>query len=111
MIVCKEDYVNEDTETMFGGSGWGEPWTDNMGQLFRSLRNEHGRCTGHVYIDSMDGEVVPVGWVFVKRAQYGDRGPRRTYLQSTWVSVGEQDEDGNVYRYNVKTHKGTLPTA
>lgn len=33
----------------------------------------------------------------------------RTYLREVWVSVGERDEAGEVWRYDVKAHKGTMP--
>lgn len=114
MLVISESYVNATTETRYGDSGWQEPYTDDIGQLYASCVREFGRCTGHVYVDTDTG-TVPVGWVFVKRVEYDDVGRygfrgERTYLREVWVSVGERDEiDGCVYRYDVKRHKGTLP--
>jgi hypothetical protein len=58
---------------------------DDMGALYRSLRAEYGRCTGHVYIDTAEEEARKVGWVFEKRERYQDTGD--TYLQTTWVHV------------------------
>lgn len=116
MLVLSETYVNATNGTNYGGSGWQEPWTDDIGALYAGCVREFGRCTGHVYVDTTAGEVVPVGWVFVKRVEYDDAGRYgfrgdRTYLREVWVSVGEQDEDGKVYRYDVKRRKGTLPGA
>jgi hypothetical protein len=114
MLVLSESYVNANRETRYGDSGWQEPWTDDIGRLYRALVREFGRCSGHVYVDTTDGETIPVGWVFVKRVEYDDAGRYgfrgdRTYLREVWVSVGEQDEEGDVWRYDVKRRKGTMP--
>ena len=114
MLVASESFINAITETCYGDSGWQETWTDDIGRLYRDLQSEYGRCTGHVYVDTTDGESVPVGWVFVKRVEYDDanrygfRGDR-TYLREVWVSFGERDEDGKVCWYDVKRRRGTLP--
>jgi hypothetical protein len=67
-----------------GESGWYEPFTDNLGELFKSLRKEYGRCVSRVYQDTPDGTADPVGWVFQKRVKYWDAN--ETYLQETWVT-------------------------
>lgn len=116
MLVISESFINETKGYRFGDSGWFEPYTDDIGALFRDLRSEYGTCVGHVYVDTDKGETVPVGWVFRKRMEYEDWRPGsrgdRTYLREVWVSVGERsEEDGGVYRYDVKRRKGTLPWA
>lgn len=115
MLVINESFIDVTTETRLGDSGWYEPFTDDVGRLYRSLQSEYGRCTGHVYIDTGDGETVPVGWVFVGRVEYDGAGDcgflcDRTYLREVWVSVGERDdesEDRGVYPYDVKRHEST----
>src|SRR5215831_16183780 len=85
-LVVAEDYVDATTETRYGNSGWQEPWTDDVGRLYRDGVREYGRCIGHVYAD-FSGKSYAVGWVFLKRAEYEGhvrRGDERTYLQETW---------------------------
>lgn len=116
MLVVSEAYINATTETRFGESDWQEPYTDDVGQLYRSMVDEYGRCTGHVYVSTTEGDNVAVGWVFVKRMKYEDyrsglrhvRG-ERTYLREVWVSLGERDKNGRVWRYDVKRRRGSVP--
>lgn len=68
-----------------GGSGVYETFTDSLGELYRSMRKEYGRCVGRVYVDGPDGESKPIGWIFQKRAKYEDNAD--TYLQEVWVTV------------------------
>ena len=67
-----------------GESGWYEPFTEDLGKLFKSLMKEFGRCVSKIYQDAPDGVDDPVGWVFQKRAKYDDCN--QTYLQETWVT-------------------------
>lgn len=107
-FVVSESYVNADTETRFGDSGWQECWTDDVGALYRDAQREFGRCVGHVYAD-FSGKTYAVGWVFQGRDTYDDhrsglrasRGPS-TYLREVWVSCGLQDDDGAVFAFDVK---------
>lgn len=86
-----EEYINETRGHIFGESGWYEPYTDNVGKLFRSLQREFGRCMGHVYVDT-ETETSIVGWVFRKRMEYEDahrirRKEDRTYIREVWVTL------------------------
>lgn len=65
-----------------------ESYTDKPGELFRSLRKEHGRCTGHVYRDRPDGGADKIGWVFEKRRRYQDSP--ETYIQHVWCVVHDK---------------------
>lgn len=91
MLKIQEIFVNLDKGYRFGESDWYEPYTDDLGQLYRSLRCEYGRCIGKVYVDLREGGAQPVGWVFRKRMEYEDAHrisdpEKRTYLRETWVS-------------------------
>lgn len=116
-LVISESFINATTETRYGNADWYEPFTDNIGRLYKDLQREYGRYTGHVYVDTSTRDSVPVGWVFVKRVEYEDAGRYgsrgdKTYLREVWVSVGERSDeeaDDGVYRYDVKRRKGTLP--
>jgi len=86
-LFIHEEYVNATEGYRFGDSG-DEPYeayTDNIGDLFRSLQRENGRCTGKVYVDTVDGKPITVGWVFQKRMQYEDS--QDTYLREVWVTL------------------------
>ena len=85
-IKIRESFVNATKGYRYGDDGWYKPFTDNLGELYRSLQREYGRCIGRVYIDMRaDGKAgpVPVGWVFVQRRSYDDSP--ETYLRETWV--------------------------
>lgn len=57
--------------------------TMDKGEFYKMLVRKYGRCIGRVYVDR-DGSAMPIGWAFVKRAEYTDC--HETYLQETWVS-------------------------
>lgn len=95
----------------YRGDWWGEdPITETghetPGDLFRALSGRDksrpwevlGRCTGRVYIDTLEGESQHVGWVFVARnpepVNRGDTQP--TGLREAWVTV--HDEPPTVVR-------------
>ena len=83
-MLVSEEFVNEDEQCRFGCGEPYEPWTEDLGKLFRSYRKEFGRCTGKVYIDT-DAGTKAIGWVFQKRARYEDCND--TYLQTCWVTL------------------------
>ena len=87
-LEIRESYVNQTKGYNFGSSVWYEPFTDNIGDLFRALQREFGRCVSKVYIDApvafYPATAKPVGWVFEKKCQYTDC--METYIQET-VSI------------------------
>ncbi len=84
-IIMRESWVNATEGHRRGSSDWYESFTDDEGELFRSLQKELGRCTGKVYIDTDDGDARPVGWVFLKKTQYDDIG--KYFLMESWVEL------------------------
>lgn len=84
MLVIKEVWVNRTRDYIVGDSGYYQPFTDDLGTLFNSLRKEYGRCIGHVYRDTPDGTADKIGWVFEKLSKYEDTGEK--YLAETWVN-------------------------
>ena len=89
-MLISETFVNLDKGYRFGESEPYEPYTDNVGELFREMRREYGRCTGSVYVDTTDGKVKRIGWVFQKRMEYEDyrRGDsERYYTREVWVTL------------------------
>ena len=58
---------------------------DTPSEVYKSMQEKYGRCTGYVYVDTPEGEAQRIGWVFVKRERYDDCD--ETFLQETWVSV------------------------
>lgn len=96
MILIREEYENETTNTRFGDSGEPyEPFTDDLGKLFKSLRSEYGRAQSKVYVDLNSGGVRHVGWAFVKRMKYEDARtdkPSDYYTRCVWVTLYESCE-------------------
>lgn len=88
----KETYVNRTEGHIFGDSGWYKPWTDDRGELFRSLQKEFGRCESRVYIDTPTG-AKPSGWVFARKDAY-EGNPCKghpSYIREVWVEVTEDE--------------------
>ena len=85
-MFIQETHLNNTENYLIGESPWYEPFTDDLGKLFKSLQKKWGRCTGTSYVDSTNGESQTVGWVFQKRLQYdGATSKRDTFLRETWV--------------------------
>lgn len=84
-LYVKETFINKTGDYQYGESDIYETFTDNKGQLFRSLVKEYGRCTGKVHLERNDGQTLTIGWVFEKRAKYSDS--KETYIQQTWITV------------------------
>jgi hypothetical protein len=49
-MFIKETWINRTENCCCGDSGFYEPFTNNLGELFKFLQKEHGRCKGHIYI-------------------------------------------------------------
>jgi hypothetical protein len=89
MLKMMETYVNKDKEHIYSETEPYEPYTDNIGELFRECQFEFGRCVSSMYVDLVDGTTRKCGWVFEKRREY-DRSTD-TYIQETWVHLFEQE--------------------
>jgi hypothetical protein len=64
-----------------------ETQCETIGELYRDLQAEYGRCTSKMYLDFKDGSTWHIGWCFEKRVKYTDVD--ETYLQEAWISVIE----------------------
>jgi hypothetical protein len=84
-IFIQESFVDLIQNCRTGESEVYETFTDNTGELFRSLRKEYGRCISRVYRDGPDGSAIPFGWVFKKSRRYNDS--RETFTQEVWVTL------------------------
>ncbi len=90
-LYVEETFVNATEQYIAGDSGVYETFTADTGELFRSLRREHGRCTGKMFIDTAKAKSRQIGWVFLKRRPYRDTN--ESYLAETWVSVHRKQPD------------------
>lgn len=94
-MKMKETFINQTKGYRFGDNDWYEPYTDNVGKLFRSLQKEYGRCVSKVYRDTKD-KTITCGWVFEKRMKYEDaRGndpDRDYYTREVWVEIAKDAE-------------------
>ena len=85
MLVINETWVDKTQNALCGSSGYYEPYTEDLGELFRSLQREYGRCVSRVYQDNcLDGTSWVNGWVFEKKHKYNDCN--EYYLAETWVT-------------------------
>lgn len=76
---------NKDASHIIFDGAWYKPYTKHIGQLFKSLQKEFGRCISKVYVDDADGYTRHKGWCFQKRGQYTDS--KEWYLHEVWVMV------------------------
>ena len=91
MLLMKEEFVNVTKGHRFGGGEPYEPWTEDVGKLFRTCQREYGRCVSSVYVDQKEGPSIRVGWVFQKMDRYEDTG--KPYLRETWITLYEQADE------------------
>jgi hypothetical protein len=105
MLQIQEIFVvQEDSGKSYrtGDSRWYEPFTDDLGQLFKFLKREYGRCVSRVYQDTPDDDPDAIGWVFEKRRGYEGHvrsGSPKSYIQQVWVTHRQVKEisDGRNY--------------
>lgn len=93
MTTLHVTLTNEDKGYSF--SSWSEDLADTwmgedatMGEIYRAVQQEYGRCTSKVYVDTSSGPKT-VGWYFVSRQQYEDT--HEPYLRGAWVTVNKED--------------------
>ncbi len=96
-MLIRETFVNKSKGYQFGESEPYEPYTDNVGRLFRDMQREYGRCVSSMYIEPRDGSKAPTrcGWVFEKTMRYEDArsGDRdATYIREVWVELLDRFE-------------------
>jgi hypothetical protein len=94
MLRIKESFVNKTEGHLHGETEWYEAFTDDRGELFRSLQQEYGRCTGKVRQEP-GGRAV--GWVFEKKRKYTDCN--KHYIAETWVIVEEDEVEAKIDKY------------
>lgn len=56
-----------------------------VGQLYKGLQAEYGRCKSAVRVDREGQSPIRVGWVFEKKMEY--QGSNGAYIQEVWVTV------------------------
>jgi hypothetical protein len=81
-----------------GSSGFYEPYTDDIGRLFKEFQREYGKCVSSLYVETRTAGDIRCGWVFEKRRKYEDCN--QTYIAQTWVALYDDTKplpDGRVY--------------
>ena len=96
-LLINETWCNNTENYVVGESGVYETSFSTVRDLFKALQSEHGRCTGKMYIDRIDGTSRAIGWVFERSMKYEDCA--ETYIQETWVSVHEQRDNTKVTHF------------
>jgi len=98
MIHIKETYINKNEDCTFGDSEVYETFTDSVGELFKHLQQEFGRCVSSMYIDKKDGTTKKIGWVFEKKNHYTNSDEK--YMQETWIEL-HKSEPRKTIEYNL----------
>jgi hypothetical protein len=114
MLQIRETFVNTTKGYQFSETEWYEPFTQDRGELLRSLQKEYGQAV-RMYVDLpvLDAEHAPVptvpigdrrqsrteaaGWVFSRRELYEDaRGKSDAdyYTREVWVQVRDVPGEG-----------------
>lgn len=115
-LWVEEQWMNKTEGYSSSKSGVYETYHTTLGELYRGMQREFGRCTGKVYVDvknpSWDIEMptymqwiaMPVGWVFEKRMCY--EGSKETFLCETWVTVHKGEAEKSVRYQYVDVERG-----
>lgn len=96
-MLIKETWLNATENHIVGDSGEYETYTDNIGELFKFLQKEYGRCRSKIYIDKKDGSTVQIGWVFQKKMKYTDTG--ESYIGETWIECLEKKSETTIQSF------------
>ena len=102
-MLVEEHYHNKTEGYMVGESDLYEPFTDDIGRLFRFMQKEYGRCTSKVYV----GDGDHVGWAFEKKVMYTDADSKDDrYIQEVWVTLHDSQPKRIIqYDYHVMSHE------
>ena len=110
-MLISESYINTTEGYRFGDSDPYEPWTEDIGQLFKALQKEYGRCVSRVYIDVPDQPTpMPIGWVFRKRMRYEDartNTPKDYYTREVWITLHDRAPEKSVQHFYHDLRAGT----
>lgn len=86
MLYISETYVNATERYMIDEIPPYETRFDSIGDLYRSLQSEYGRCISSMYIDHTDRvKTQKIGYVFQSRVKYDDC--KETYLREVWIAI------------------------
>ena len=85
MIHIKETYIDRNFDCTYGDSEVYETYTDSIGELFKDLQIQFGRCVSSMYMDKKDGTTKKIGWGFEKKNHYTNSD--ETYMQETWIEL------------------------
>jgi hypothetical protein len=122
-LIMRESFVNLTKGHRFGESDWYEPWTSDIGRLYKELTKEYGRCQSKVYLDmgaapapydlALPNRTVQTGWVFIKRCEYDDahriaRREDRSYMREVWVSLAWRNENNEVQTVDLTELKALI---
>lgn len=97
-ILIQESWIDVTRNLMLGDSDVYESAYDNVGELYRVLVKEHGRCIGKIFVEEND-RIKHIGWEFQKRRKYTDTN--ESYLAETIVTLHTAEPTKTVeYHYH-----------
>lgn len=94
-MLINEEYIDRTAGLNLGSSGFYEPFTDDIGRLFKALKKENGKCVSKIYEDKNNKQI---GWVFQRKLRYEDVDEH--YIRETWVTVHEKKPETKVQYKN-----------
>lgn len=86
-MYVQETWIDRTDDCLLGEGEVYESFTDNVGELFKSLQKESGKCIGKLHLGHK-GEILTIGWVFLRKEKYTDCN--KTYLRETWVTLHDE---------------------
>jgi hypothetical protein len=106
MLQIRETFVNATKGYRFRETEWYEPFTQDRGELYRSLQKEYGAAK-RMYVDRPEpwdlsavgqprSRTEACGWVFSSRELYedaSDKRPEDYYTREVWVDVRDVPEE------------------
>jgi len=83
-LHVQETFINQTEGYIYGETPVYETYAETIGELFRAMQREYGRCVSKMYVGQAD-DAKAIGWVFERRERYEDTG--EVYVREVWVSV------------------------
>lgn len=90
MFLVSETSIDRNRDCILSQTEPYEPFTEDIGLLFRNVQRFHGRCESKVYVDTQEGTCA-VGWVFAKTEAYLDTG--EPYVRETWITLHDRPDE------------------
>lgn len=97
-LYISETHVNATEHYVYNELSPYETRFDTIGDLYRSLQREYGKCISAMYIDYTDRvKTQKIGYVFQSRTKYENNN--KMYLREVWIRIFTKNEDTGELTY------------